>query len=204
MYCTSLGCDLPARGCTARGWGATEGGAGVLHEGPGLVQYAPPLTSSAPPSCSSRPEETSAGSGPLIERHQEPSGHHQKPEEGPEVGSGVQIGDKGSDRSHPGGAKPHDSKVLVHAAWGLEALCHRSGHHRADSSEESGAADLPGRPDQHAEVAVRTRPAWTPSGAGGRGGSYSSFQSRGLTGLRSASTPAVEPSLSQVSCPRTG
>ena len=35
---------------------------------------------------------------------------------GPEEGPGVQIGDKGSDHPHPGGANPHDSRVLVHAA----------------------------------------------------------------------------------------
>ena len=60
-----------------------------------------------------------AGRGPLIEQHREPgehrresSVHHRGPEEGP----GVQIGDKGSDHPHPGGANPHDSRVLVHAA----------------------------------------------------------------------------------------
>lgn len=30
----------------------------------------------------------------------------------------VQIGDKSPDRSHADEAKPHDSKVLVHAIWG--------------------------------------------------------------------------------------
>ena len=113
-YCTNLGCDLPARGCTARGSGATGQDSGVLHEGPGLVQYGQPLASTPPPSCSSRPEGAPAGRGPLIEHRRESDEGHQEPGEGP----GVQIGDKGSDRCHPGGAKPHDSKVLVHAVWG--------------------------------------------------------------------------------------
>ena len=65
----------------------------------------------------------------------------------------VQICDKGSGRSHPDGAKPHDSKVFIDAAWGLEVLCHRSGLHRADAPEDSGAADLPGRLDQRAAAA---------------------------------------------------
>ena len=49
----------------------------------GLVQYGQPLTSTTPPPCSSRREQAPAGSGPLIEGHQEPSGHHREPEEGP-------------------------------------------------------------------------------------------------------------------------
>ena len=63
---------------------------------------------------------------------------------GPEEGPGVQICDKGPDRSHPHEAKPHDSKVLAHAVWGLEVLCCRSGHQQADPPKEPGAADLRG------------------------------------------------------------
>ena len=93
--------------CTARGWGATGRHSGVLHEGRGLVQYGQPLASTTPPSCSRPTGRGPAGNGPLIE-------HRRQPQDGP----GVQIGDKGSDRSHPGGTKPHDSKVSAHAVRG--------------------------------------------------------------------------------------
>ena len=71
----------------------------------------------------------------------------------------VQICDKDSNRSHPHGAQPHDSKVLAHAVWGLEVLCCRSGHQQADSPKEPGAAEPRERRDQQAAASGTTKPA---------------------------------------------
>ena len=80
------------------------------------------MVSTSPPSCSSRPEQAPTGSDPLIEHYK-----------GQKRGWGVQICDKGSDRCHPDGAQPYDSKVFHDAFWEMEVLCHRSGHQQADS-----------------------------------------------------------------------
>ena len=132
---TSWGVSDPVRVFTPRGSGAIGQGPAVLHEGGVLLAdrwvYSTRVRvacstdnpwSVHPPSCSSRPEQAPTGSDPLIEHHK-----------GQKRGRGVQICDKGSDRSHPDGAQPHDSKVFHDAVWELEVLCHRSGHQQADS-----------------------------------------------------------------------
>ena len=46
----------------------------------------------------------------------------------PEGAVDVQIGHKGLGRTHPVETQPHDSKVFIHAACALKALCIRFGH----------------------------------------------------------------------------
>ena len=90
---------------TARRWGCTGQGLSVLHEPRTFVEYPRMSASGTPPSCSSRPEGAPAGSGPLIEHHQEPSQRHGEPggqRRESEVGPGVQICDKGPERHAPG------------------------------------------------------------------------------------------------------
>ncbi len=136
-----------------------------------------------------------AGRGPLIEQHREPgehrresSVHHRGPEEGP----GVQIGDKGSDHPHPGGANPHDSKVLVHAAWEsgdpLSPIWTPPSRFppRSPVQQNHGGASI-----SETEVAGTMRPTRISAGAGGRGGACTLPQSQRITGLRPAGTSAA-------------
>ena len=138
---------------------------------------------------------------PAAQRPLKPSGHrrepgegHQGPSECPGARRGavdVQICVKDSNRSHPHGAQPHDSKVLAHAVWGAggpllqiwtptgrspqEARCSRSTGHRDQRAAASGttkpARGTPGctaRPVHHPGPADRRlRPAGAPvDGAG--------------------------------------
>ena len=122
---TRVGRDARAPGSRSRrrrvALGRSGGVRRVLHEGGVVLAKGCPYCTRPRPSWSTpecRPlaphpravadlRGALAGNGPLIK-------HRRQPRDGP----GVQIGDKGSDRSRPDGTKPHDSKVSAHAVRG--------------------------------------------------------------------------------------